>query len=164
MKTMNALIVLALLVSSLITVPTWASGHLTAPPFAVATDNGEIKLDEFRGKVVYLDFWASWCAPCRAAFKWLNEAQEKYANQGLVVIAINVDTDKALAKRFLEEHPVNFRIGYDTDGVIAGSYQLKGMPSSFLIDRNGQLRTTHVGFRAKDKINLEDELQRLLAE
>lgn len=163
MKKLIALKMLTLLAMCVITMPAWSVEQGEAPAFSVAADVGELNLADFRGKIVYLDFWASWCGPCRASFKWLNEAQEKYAAKGLVIIAINLDTDKALAARFLKENPVNFRIGYDPDGKVAEAYHLKGMPSSYMIDRNGRLLATHVGYRAKDKATLEEELQRLLA-
>ena len=164
MKKITALSALALLAACVVAVPAWSAEIKEAPAFSVSTDTGELNLADFRGKTVYLDFWASWCGPCRASFKWLNEAHEKYASKGLVIIAINVDTDKALAARFLKENPVDFRIGYDPNGKVAETYQLKGMPSSYMIDRNGKLHVTHVGYRAKDKEALEEELQKLLAD
>lgn len=135
-----------------------------SPAFSLLTDAGQIKLSDLKGKVVYVDFWASWCGPCRASFKWLNEAQEKYAAKGLVIVGINVDKDKAAAAEFLKENPAKFRIAYDPEGKAAESYQLKGMPSTFFIDRKDVVRLTHVGYRIKDKEALTAELEKLLAE
>lgn len=144
--------------------PAWSSEKPVAPAFSLAGDAGKLNLSDFRGKVVYLDFWASWCGPCRASFKWLNEAHEKYAAKGLVVIAVNVDQEKELAAQFLKENPAKFHIAYDPEGGVAQTYRLKGMPSSYMIDRKGQLQATHVGYLAKDRSALEEEIRGLLAE
>lgn len=163
MKT-NILGVLAVLVASLYSMPNWSAETGPAPAFSVATDAGKLNLADFKGKVVYLDFFASWCSPCRSSFKWLNETHDKYAANGLVIVAVNVDKEKELAAQFLKENPAKFRVGYDPEGKVAQTYQLKGMPSSYLIDRKGQLRATHIGFRDKDKVARTDEIKSLLAE
>jgi cytochrome c biogenesis protein CcmG/thiol:disulfide interchange protein DsbE len=133
-----------------------------APEFVLPTNSGKIDLAEFKGKVVYLDFWASWCPPCRKSFPWLNEMQQRYGRQGFAVVAINLDKTRDLAGRFLQKIPANFTVAYDPLGKVADSYQVRGMPSSFIIDRNGQIRETHIGFREKDALHLEETLQALL--
>lgn len=160
----NVLGALALATANFFAAPAGFAETKEAPVFSVAADAGKLNLSDFRGKVVYLDFWASWCGPCRASFKWLNEAQEKYGAKGLVVIAINVDKEKELAAQFLKENPAKFHIGYDPEGSVAQTYQLKSMPSSYMIDRRGQLRVTHAGYRAKDNNALDEEIKGLLAE
>lgn len=163
MKT-NILGVLAVFVAGLCATPIWSAETREAPAFSVATDAGKLNLADFKGKVVYLDFFASWCSPCRSSFKWLNETHDKYAANGFVIVAVNVDKEKELAAQFLKENPAKFRVGYDPEGKVAQTYQLKGMPSSYLIDRKGQLRATHIGFRDKDKVARTDEIKSLLAE
>lgn len=120
-------------------------------------------LNQHQGKVVYIDFWASWCVPCRKSFPWMNDIQQKYQDKGLAVISINVDNDKTYALKFLEEVPANFPIIYDPKGIIARSYKLKGMPSSFIINRQGQLVSSHVGFNQQKKVQYEHELLNLLS-
>ena len=133
-----------------------------APGFVLPTDAGKIDLTDLKGKVVYLDFWASWCPPCRKSFPWLNEMQQRYGRQGFAVVAVNVDKSRNLAAEFLQEVPANFTVAYDPQGEVADSYQVQGMPSSFIIDRSGQIRETHIGFRQEDASQLEESLQMLL--
>lgn len=138
------------------------AGAEPAPDVAWATDRGDLHLAQLRGKVVYLDFWASWCTPCRASFPWMNEVQAQYAAQGLVVLAVNLDKDRAQVERFLEAYPARFTVAYDPAGETAARLQVKGMPSSYLIDRNGELRYSHVGFRERDREVLEARIRELL--
>ena len=117
-----------------------------------------------KGKVIYLDFWASWCGPCRKSFPWMNNMQEKYFKQGLVIISVNVDNNKALAEEFLAEVPANFNVFYDPKGKVARKFKLKGMPSSYIIDRSGKIVSAHVGFTKSKKMKYEEELKTLLNE
>jgi thiol-disulfide isomerase/thioredoxin len=99
------------------------------------------------GKVVLVDFWASWCEPCRHSFPWMNDMQKKYADDGLVIVAVNVDNDRAAAQRFLEENPTELEIRYDDDRSLVRRFEVVAMPSSFLLDGNGQLVEQHLGFK-----------------
>jgi len=130
---------------------------------ATATDASDpLGLASLRGKVVLVDFWASWCEPCRHSFPWLNEMQAKYANHGLVVIGVNVDRERAQADRFLHDVPAQFRIVYDPAGTLASRYDLPGMPASYVIGPNGEVVQRHLGFRAALRAEREAELQKLL--
>ena len=124
--------------------------------------NFETLISSHKGKVIYLDFWASWCGPCRKSFPWMNNIQEKYQQQGLVIISVNVDNNKALADKFLAEIPANFTVFYDPKGKVARQFKLKGMPSSYIIDRSGKVISTHVGFSQSKKTKYEQELIALL--
>ncbi len=124
------------------------------------TADSTFDLSDFHGKVVVLDFWASWCVPCRRSFPWMNAMQEKYADDGLVIIAGNVDTDPAAASAFLEEYPAQFRIIYDADAELAREYGVVAMPSSYIFDRSGALITRHMGFKVKK----QDEYEAILVE
>lgn len=136
----------------------------TAPEFSLPGVEGHLDLADYRGQVVYLDFWASWCGPCRESFPWMNHIQQRYASHGLTVLAINLDDKRENADRFLEKHPAGFPVAFDPQGKIAEKYDLKGMPSSFLIDRQGRIVVSHVGFRQQDSDQLENEIVKLLAE
>lgn len=134
----------------------------SSSPISINTPDGVLKLDSLKGQVVYLDFWASWCAPCKKSFPWLNDIQKKYGKQGFKVVAINLDKDTELARRFLQHHPADFLIGYDSEGNIASQLKVQGMPSSFLIDRKGKIVSSHVGFKEKKIKSMETEIENLL--
>ena len=119
-------------------------------------------LSPHAGKVVLLDFWASWCEPCRRSFPWMNAMHEKYARDGLVIVAVNVDNDLAAARRFLEEHPAQFQVHYDEDKSLARRFEVVAMPSSFLLDGNGQLVATHLGFKVRKQDEYEAAIRAAL--
>lgn len=114
-----------------------------------AAADAEFDVASYRGKVVVLDFWASWCVPCRRSFPWLNSMHEKYANKGLVIVGVNLDQEPGEAARFLEEYPAQFKIHYDREGLLASKYDVQGMPTSFVIGRDGEMRAEHRGFKVK---------------
>jgi len=116
---------------------------LLPAPAALAQD---FDLGAYKGKVVYLDFWASWCVPCRLSFPWMNDLQQMYGREGLVVIGVNVDHDRAMADQFLQSSQSLFKIIYDPNGTIASKYDFKDMPTSILIGRDGKIHNTHAGF------------------
>ena len=122
-----------------------------------------LDLSQYRGKVVLLDFWASWCVPCRRSFPWMNEMQDRYAGSGLVIIAVNMDAEAGEATAFLDEYPANFKIINDPDGDITRSYDVIAMPSSYVIGRDGNLLDTHLGFKVKKQGEYESVLLTALA-
>ena len=105
-----------------------------------------LDLSPLHGRVVYLDFWASWCAPCRQSFPWTDSMQQTYGTQGLSVLAINVDHDRGDAERFLKEFRPRFEVRFDPEGTWAQQFKVTGMPTSLIIDRHGAVRFTHIGF------------------
>lgn len=111
------------------------------------------------GNVIYLDFWASWCTPCRRSFPWMNDMQKKYGNKNFKVISINVDSERELAEEFLAITPAKFSVLYDPDGALASEMKLKGMPSSFIINSDGVVVSAHVGFTDKKKSLYEQEIK-----
>ena len=121
-----------------------------------------LDLAAYRGKIVLVDFWASWCAPCRHSFPWLNEMQAKYGARGLVVIGVNVDREHADAERFLRDVPARFSIVYDPSGALATTYEVPGMPTSFVFGPDGKLVGKHIGFQQSSRTEREAELQKLL--
>ena len=131
---------------------------------ANANGGGKLTLNDYRGKVIYLDFWASWCGPCRRSFSVLNELRNKYPRSKFEVIAVNLDEDRDDALAFLQKYKVDYPIVYDTQNKIPYDYKLKGMPTAFLIDRAGVIRYIHDGFKDKDAATIESHVRDLVAE
>ena len=124
---------------------------LTTPLLAAETAPRVISIDEFHlqdyaGQVVLVDFWASWCKPCATSLPWMSRLAATYADSGLVVVAINLDKKLASADDFLKQLDPHIVVVHDPEGELARQYDLAGMPSSFLYDRNGELQTHYVGF------------------
>lgn len=135
-----------------------------APDFELVGTNGPVKISNYRGKLVYLDFWASWCGPCRQSFPWMNEMQAKYGAQGLQIIGVDVDAKEQDARDFLAETPAAFTIAFDPKGTTPRNYGIKGMPTSVLIDADGKVLFEHTGFNAADKAQLEQRIRSALKE
>ncbi len=117
-----------------------------------------LDLSEYHGKVVLLDFWASWCVPCRRSFPWMNEMQQKYGDSGLVVIGVNMDAEPDAAQAFLGNYPAEFEIIYAPDGALAREFGVIAMPSSFVIGRDGEVTTRHLGFKVRKQNEYETDL------
>ncbi len=136
-----------------------------APQFTLPTllQGQPTALKQFAGKVVYLDFWASWCAPCRTSFPLLNKLHEKLKAQGFEVIAINQDEDKTNAEKFLKEIPVSFTVLQDATGAWSEKYAIESMPTSYVLDRQGVIQKIHHGFASDDIKDIEAKIVQLLA-
>ncbi len=132
------------------------------PDFSLPTDDAQFTLSEHRGKVVYVDFWASWCPPCRQSFPWMEAMQAKYADQGLVIVAVNLDKDLDKVAAFLNDNGSPLTIAYDPEGNLAERFGVQAMPTSFIIDREGLMQANHQGFRERDKAALEQQIRALL--
>jgi cytochrome c biogenesis protein CcmG/thiol:disulfide interchange protein DsbE len=123
-----------------------------------------LDLSVYQGKVVYLDFWASWCGPCKQSFPWLQTMKDAYERQGLAVITVDLDRDRADADKFLQRFRPSFEVRFDPQGEIAEFYKVQSMPSSILIDRHGVIRFKHEGFRPIDSPAYEAQVRELLTE
>ena len=136
-----------------------------APTFTLATPGGEpIDLSRLRGSVVYVDFWASWCGPCRRSFPWLNAMHERYRGQGLAIVGVGVDKRRVDAERFLRDVPASFPVVFDPQGTTPAAFDVKGMPSSYLIDRQGVVVAIEEGFRDGREADLEARIRSLLTQ
>ena len=133
-----------------------------APDFELAGRNGPVKLSSYQGKLVYLDFWASWCGPCKQSFPWMSEMQSRYGSKGLRVVGVNVDQKTADAQTFLTNNPARFDVAFDASGQVPRSYAIKGMPTSVLIGPDGKVLMVHSGFRDEQQGELERQIKQAL--
>jgi len=130
-----------------------------APTFSLPTGHGTVALDSLRGKVVLVDFWASWCGPCHQSFPWLAAMHKKYADKGLKIVAVNVDKNAQAAAAFLLDHEAPFTVAYDPLGRTAAAYHVEGMPTSVLVGPDGKVLYTHIGFDPAKAAKLESVIQ-----
>ncbi|MDE2344690.1 MAG: TlpA family protein disulfide reductase [Betaproteobacteria bacterium] len=153
----------AFLVAFSLLSPAWAlTPGTAAPAIDLPGRSGAVSLDAYRNKVVYLDFWASWCGPCKHSFPWMNAMQAKYGARGFQVVSINLDANTADGRRFLQEVPAHFVVAFDADGKTPRQYQVHGMPTSLIIGRDGRIVAEHLGFNERDTAALEQQIQAAL--
>jgi peroxiredoxin len=135
-----------------------------APAFALTamTGSAPVSLEQLKGKVVFVDFWASWCGPCRQSLPLYEKLRTELAQQEFAIVAINLDEEVADATAFLKQHPVNYTILRDPAGDVPKAFGVAGMPTSYLIDRDGIVRAVHTGFDPADIDKLRIEIHALL--
>lgn len=136
-----------------------------APTFelpVIANGSGRYSLETPLERVTYLDYWASWCGPCRVSLPALNSIYDELRDQGLDIIAISVDVVEEDALDFLKKYPVNYPVLLDSRGDIAKAFGVSGMPSGYLIDQNGIIRDVHIGFRRGDELKIRQSIMELL--
>ena len=168
-RALSAILRQVLLVTALC-LPAWVQAGVAvgeaAPEVTLPQLPGEdaVSLSSLRGKVVYLDFWASWCGPCRVSFPQLEALRAELGGQGFEVYAINVDEVEDDALRFLAELPVNYLVVRDGSGATPQAWGILGMPTGYLIDRQGVVRKVHQGYKKSDGERLRAEIVELLGE
>ncbi len=119
-----------------------------APDFTLKSNTGSnLRLSELRGQVVLINFWASWCGPCRQEIPLLDDIHQKYSKLGFTVLGVNVDQDSAKADKILNDIPVNFPVLYDNEGEVSRLFNVEAMPTTIIVDRNGNMRFRHRGFK-----------------
>jgi thiol-disulfide isomerase/thioredoxin len=133
----------------------------SAPAFELTGPNGPVSLAQYRGQYLYLDFWASWCAPCKRSFPWMGQLQQR--NPALKVLAISVDSEKKDAEQFLQATPIGFAVAFDPSGQSAKAYAIKGMPTSVLIDPDGKVLYIHSGFNNDAPARIEQAIAAALS-
>lgn len=133
-----------------------------APDFDLPGASGNVKLSSYKGKTVYLDFWASWCGPCKQSFPWMNEMQSRYGTKAFQIVGVNVDQKTDDAKEFLKENKAGFDVAFDSTGKIPKTFAIKGMPTSMLIGPDGKVIAVHSGFKPEQKPELEKQIKQAL--
>lgn len=130
-----------------------------------AMDNKQsLNLSQYKGRVLYVDFWASWCGPCVKSFPFLNQMHEQLKGQGLQIVGVNLDENADDAKGFLAKYPASFTVLADTSKQCAKDFDVKAMPSSYIIDRKGLVHHIHLGFRPGEAKELRAVVEKLLNE
>jgi thiol-disulfide isomerase/thioredoxin len=127
-------------------------------------DGSIVHLSDYAGKVVLVDFWASWCVPCKASFPALDSLYQRNRSRGLEVLAVNVDEQRKAAEAFLAARPHEMPVIFDPKGEAATAFRIRAMPSSVLIDRSSQIRFTHAGYSTEVLSSYQREIELLLSE
>ena len=136
-----------------------------APDFTLKSKEGSnIRLQDLRGEVVLLNFWASWCGPCREEMPLMDKIYKDYKDLGFTILAVNVDEDSADADRFLAAVPVSFPVVYDNQSKVSELYKVDAMPTTILIDRDGNKRFLHRGYKAGYEDEYEKQVKQLVRE
>lgn len=132
---------------------------------ATFLDDGQpFSLDRYKNKVLYVDFWATWCPPCKKSIPFLNQLRNELVDKGFEIIAINVDENPDDTKRFLKKYPVDYVVAMDPAGNCPTAYNVMAMPSSYFVDRQGIVRRIHLGFRTSDEPDIRQQILSLLNE
>ena len=157
------LIALCLAGLPLLAVASWKAGD-TLPELSGFELEGKLP-GKLSGQVVLVDFWASWCGPCKASFPVMESLHKQYRGRGLVVLAINADEKSAAMEKFLKQYPVTFAVVRDAAHKLVAAADVATMPTSFLVDRTGKVRFVHTGFHGEATRKLyEKEIELLLVE
>jgi thiol-disulfide isomerase/thioredoxin len=156
-------------ISLLLLSPHWAMAVAEGgvmPPCQLSPigESQSTDISQYKGKVLYVDFWASWCGPCAKSFPFLNEMHQQLKDQGLQIVGINLDENADDAKAFLAKYPASFDIKADVSKQCAKDFEVKAMPSSYIIDRNGKVHHVHLGFRPGEAKDLRVLVEKLLSE
>ena len=149
----------------LATTVTAGTAQAPAPDFTLKSNNGEnVRLSELRGEVVLINFWASWCGPCRQEMPILSELHDKYKAMGFTVLAVNVEENSSEARKLLKEMPVSFPVLFDNDSTVSKQYDVVAMPSTVLVDRNGNMRYLHKGYKPGLEDTYVEQVRSLIRE
>ena len=157
----------SLLIALLLAVPAAASNSTgPAPDFQLPALGGkQLSLGAFKDQVVMINFWATWCGPCRKEMPLLEGIYRKYKPMGFTMIGVNVEPDSKAAEEWLaKQGPVSFPIAFDTDSKVSKLYKVNGMPNSVIIDRKGNVRLLHRGYKPGDENTYLDQIRMLVRE
>jgi peroxiredoxin len=136
-----------------------------APQFQLAARGGKtVNLAQYKGQVVMINFWATWCGPCRQEMPLLESIYKKYKPMGFTLLGVNVEPDSKPAEDWLKATPVSFPILFDTKSEVSKMYEVSGMPSTIIVDRKGNVRVIHHGYKPGDENEYQDSIRKLVRE
>lgn len=136
-----------------------------APDFTLKSMGGKnLKLSEYRGQVVMINFWASWCGPCRQEMPHLDKLYQRYSSLGFTILGVNVEENSKPAQDILNKSPVSFPVLFDTRNEVSKLYNVVAMPSTVLVDRNGNMRYLHKGYKPGYEVEYQNQVRALLRE
>ncbi|WP_426359719.1 TlpA family protein disulfide reductase [Pseudocolwellia sp. HL-MZ19] len=124
----------------------------------------KLRLSDYKGKVLYIDFWASWCGPCVVSMPLLNDLRNTHKDAGFEVIAINLDEDLLLAAQFIKQVNIDYPVVSDIHGIVGKQYKVNGLPTAYIIDANGKVQLIHKGFKKSDINFIEAVVDKALSE
>ncbi len=153
------------LTTLLLAAPVMAAGDPPAPTFSLPARGGStVDLTQFKGQVVMINFWASWCVPCRKEMPLLESIYKKYKPLGFTLLGVNVEPDQKDAESFLKQTPVSFPVLFDAKSRVSGLYNVQGMPTTVFIDRKGNVRLVHQSYNDGDENLYLDQIRSLIRE
>ncbi len=156
---------LVLVLVSSVTPPALAVSSTPAPDFALQARGGQtINLSQYKGQVVMINFWATWCGPCRQEMPLLENIYKKYNKMGFTLLGVNVEPDSKPAEDWLKATPVSFPVLFDKESKVSKLYQVSGMPSTVIVDRKGNVRMIHHGYKPGDENEYLDSIRALVRE
>ncbi len=159
MSLMNRIAKVLLLIALSGAAGSQATGLLEQCPARHLSDATEVDFSAYAGRYVYLDFWASWCGPCKASFPFMDALQGEYSPDEFLIVGLSVDEDPEDARRFAQEHPVSFLLAIDSEGSCPQTFDVLGMPTSYLIGPDGEVIFKHQGFRSSDEAKLREKIR-----
>lgn len=160
-------VIITSLMFSLLTVASLEASEQkqAAPDFTLKSKGGDnVRLQEERGNVVLINFWASWCGPCREELPHFEKLQQEYEDLGFTVLAVNVDEDPNKANILLDDIPVSFPVLFDDNDSVSKMYDVRAMPTTVIVDRDGNQRLTHYGYKSGDEAKYQKAIKALLRE
>ena len=162
---MTRTLTVALMLVAMTAAWTHAAPQKTAPDVTLQTADGTaVALSTYKGKIVLVDFWASWCVSCKTSFPALDAIYREFEAKGVAVVAVNLDEERKDAEAFLAAHPHQMPVLFDPKGASPSAFGVKGMPTSYVIDRTGTIRFTHMGYSGNVDASYRQEIAQLLSE
>ena len=165
LKMLRSLVVAFGLLSMVVSPASASNISGKAPEFTLKSRSGQnLRLSDYRGQVLLINFWASWCGPCRQEMPLLEDLYKRYNKLGFTILGVNVDTDSTKANNYLRDISVTFPIMYDTTNTVSKSYNVNAMPTTVIVDKNGNMRFLHQGYKPGYEKDYKKQVVQLIKE